>query len=187
MSETVRISLNGSYDGGRTSQAFLIEQPNGVANAQHNIDIEGRVINRITDTNIDNPNIATTVRGKYSKIQDTSVAQLTGDSEINIDYGVATPSPPLEVESGTTVVYRRATRRGKTGPNGQVDIDWSDAFAFGDEPLINITTTQAVHDYVESYDTNANGRFIGATIQITDPSGTPVGNNVDVNAKIMST
>lgn len=191
ISDAEKHKINGLIDGetptGRTNQAFLIDAPNGLANPQHTIDISGSTIDRITDTSVSGTNAGMRVNGHYSRVSNPSDITFGGESQVQFTFGQATPNPTVFVGTETTFRTRQSAKKQKTGGGGQVDIDWSKLYAFEDKPVINATLEQAAHWYVDSYDTDAQGRYTGATIQVTDTSGTPVGNNVDINTKLEGT
>lgn len=188
ISDAEKHKIDGLIDGetptGRTSQAFLIDAPNGLANPQHTIDISGSTLDRITDTSLTGTNAGVRVNGHYSRISNVSDVTFGGESQAQFTFGQATPDPTVNVNSGTRLVVRQTAKKEKTGASGQIDFDWSKRYAFEDKPILTATLEQAGHWYIDTYDTDAQGRYTGATIQVTDPSGTPVGNNVQVNLKL---
>lgn len=183
--ETVRGLINGDVDGDRTNQAFLVDSPNDLANAQHDINLSGVNLQRITDTDQTGTNVGMRISGHYSKVNETSTIGAGGNSELNFKYGQALPRPVVETKSGTSVTDQRGSKKESTGPDGQVSINWSNFYAYGDKPLLNVSLETAAQWYVDSYDTDDNGRYTGATIQVVNLDGTAVGNKVDVNVQVM--
>lgn len=180
-------SVDGKVDGGgtRTNQAFFVEDANGLANPQHTIDLDGSRIGRITDTQETGSNVGVGFNGHYSQVQNPSVVGLGGEGEINIRFGQATPNPTLSILSGTNVIMREEAQQDNTDNQGQINIDWSDKFAFEDKPIIVVELEQAGEWFVDSFNTDGNGRFIDADIQITDSTGAAVGNNIPATVKVL--
>lgn len=184
-SEEVKLNINGGHSNGRTTQAFLIEEPEGVTNASHRIDINGSTLTRVTDTQLSGTNLGVTVRGHYIKIQETSTYQLGGESFSRFTFGNAVANPAMNVLTGTDMAFNQLAKKAATGAGGIVNVDWSNKFALDDKPNINVTLEQAGQWHVDSWSTDANGRYTDVDIQVTDSAGADVGNNVDVNARVV--
>lgn len=183
--ERVRGLVDGTKPVGRTTQAFLVDAPNGLADPQHDINLSGITLTRITDTAESGPNVGMRLSGHFSKISDVSDITAGGQSTVNFQFGQAVNNPAANIGSGTQVAQQITSNRATTNPSGQVTIDWSDSYHFEDKPILSVSIEQAGQWHVDSYGTDGSGRFTDATIQVTDSSGTAVGNNVQVNAKVL--
>lgn len=187
LKEDVRANIDGDTGEGRTTTAFEVEKPNDIANPQHTISLDASTITRITDTDVDGQQDGMLVTGHFSKVQDSSIVSFGRQSTVELKFGEAVNNPALEVKSNNVVKFQKVSRRTSTAPDGQINIDWSDSYHFGDKPLINISLEQSGEWFVTNWNTDANGRYTDADIQVTDSSGSAVGNGVNVNAKILGT
>lgn len=186
--EVLQGSVKGDYDGGRTTQAVLIDFPNGVVdNPGHTLRVDASDVTRISDTSIDSANAGTKLTGHFSKLSEVSNIQLAGRSTLELTFGVSTPKPAVHTGDNTSVNFKQSVLKGKktTDNNGQVEIDWSDFYAFTETPILSVTLEQAGQYHISSYNTDAQGRYTGATIQVTDSSGTAVGNGREVSLKVL--
>ena len=172
-------------DGGQTSQAFLVEDANDINNPQSVIDVDATNVDRISDTVETGPNVGLDIEGHYSKVSDQATIGIGGSGSVNLRFGQAVNSPAVQILSGTQVIVQGGTKRSNTDNNGQINIDWSDIYLFEDKPILSATIEQAGQWYVASWNTDGDGNYTDVDIQVTDSSGTAVGNNVAVEAKIV--
>lgn len=76
--------------------------------------------------------------------------------------------------------------RSTTDASGQVVLDWTDTFAFGDKPHLSVQLEAAGEWYVVGWSTDANGRYTGATVQVADSAGAAVASGAVVNTTVDS-
>lgn len=170
-----RVTGHITGEGGdpRTTQAFLVDHPNGINDTPaHNIALDISKCTRVTDTQISSANSGMQITGHYRQISETSTIQSNGTGVFTPTFGPSTPNPVFNVLTDTSMEAKIRARRATTDTNGQVEIDWSDRFAFDDKPIVMVQLENAGSWYVDTYNTDTNGRYISATIQVTDPDGT---------------
>lgn len=185
--EKERVSglVSGDIEGGgQTTQAFLVEDANGINNPQSVLDIDATNVDRITDTNETGPNVGLNIEGHFSKVGGDSIIGAGGSGKVDVRFGQSVNSPAIRTVSGTSVVAESSPRRASTDNNGQVTIDWSDEYRFADKPIVSATLEQAGQWHVATWNTDADGRYTDAVIQVTDSGGAAVGNNVAVHARL---
>jgi len=172
-------------DGDRTSQAFLIEDVNDINNPQSVIDVDATDVDRVSDTNETGPNVGLDIEGHYSGVSNKATIGIGGSGSVDLRFGQAVNSPALQIVGGTEVSVQGSAKKAKTDNNGQVNLDWSDTYVFEDKPVLSVTIEQAGQWYVHSWNTDGGGNYTDVDLQITDSSGTAVGNNEPVQAKIV--
>lgn len=186
--ENVRGSIDGSYgDGNVANQAFLIEKPNGIGTPSHNIDLSIQDVDRVTDTSLTGVPQSIELRGYLTQIQNTSNVILRGDSTIDFRFGNGVAKPAFITGSDTVVESNVSPRREVTDGSGQVMIDWSDFYHFTDVPVLVASLQSNNTWYISSLNTDADGNYTDAVIQVTDLSGAAVGSGVNVQVKLIGT
>lgn len=181
--ERVRGSVDGELPNGRTNQAFLVDSPNNLESPQHRIDLGGKKLDKITETQQTGSNVALKLTGHYSEITNSSLIEAGGSSVVSITQ--AQSGKQIQTAQGTQVEFKAETKRDTTNGSGEVNISWDGKYAFGSDPILSVSLKRAGQWHVQNLSTNADGRITGATIQVTDSSGTPVGSGVEVSMKVL--
>lgn len=187
-SETVNGLIDGEYDTGRTTKALSVDFPNNIDQSPgHLLDINTQKCVRVTDSTVDTNNAGIRMIGHHQQMQEVSNITLNGTSVFNPSFGPAMPKPSFNIGVDTTVEAEVRAKRTTTDSNGQVSLSWSDLYAFDERPILSVQLETSGQWYISSFTTDANGRYTGATIQVTDSSGTAVGTGVNVIAVLQGT
>lgn len=186
INESIDGIIDGEYDTGRSNEAFNVAFPNSIVDSPgHRIEVSTVKCTRVTTSNVDSQQAGMHIRGHHQQMQETSSLRFNGSSFFRPSFGPGMPQPAFEVLTGTHTEAQVRAQRSQTGGSGQVSIDWSNQYVFEDKPILDVQLEQAGEWYVSSYQTNADGNYTGATVQVTDSSGTAVGSGVNAIVKLI--
>lgn len=135
-----------------------------------------------------------TAPGADAAFLDSSSYEAVNSGGVTISYSGSNSEVDVSLRNSGNVIVGTggactvdATTRPTTDTNGQVTLDWSVDYRFVDKPALDVALEQAGSWHVTSWTTDSNGRYSGATIQITDGSGAAVADGVGVIATLVGT